>query len=675
MGYKTDTLAINGPKVIRHWLQPTSDLDEITITTRKQAAAKSYLQSQNVFTMSSDELLKSACCNLCESFETNPSIDVNFADALTGTRQIKMLGLTSPYILTAIESVPSIRGAAQTYGLSFIPGSWVESIQITKGAGSVVYGFESVTGQINAKLQKPVKDHKLFVNAYAAANGRLELNTHFNTKINDKLFTGLYIHGNSRDQKFDKNDDSFLDVPLDEQINIMNRWQYTDLDKGIVTFFNLRFLNDEKQMGQTNFNPGADKFTTNAWGSEIDTRRLDISGKFSYQNPELTHQNIDLQVNFSTHNQKSYFGQNIYDINHNNIYSRAIYSSILGDSRHKFKTGLNFSYDNYSEKTGVYNNSVDYQRDENGLGAFFEYNYDDLGNFNLTAGIRVDTHNLLGTFVTPRLHLRYTLWGKGALRASAGRAKRSANIFAENQSVFAGSRRVNILNTGGNIYGLNPEIAWNYGISYLQGFNLFERKADVTVDFYQTDFQNQVIVDWENPQEVTFYNLEGDSFANSFQAEFNYNAFKGFDLRLAYKFYDVKTQYKSGKLAKPLTPKHRFFANVAYETKKKENKAQWKFDTTFNWLGEQRFSSTNSNPIQYQLPEYTPTVGTLNAQVTKVFSPKFEVYFGGENITNIKQENPILGANDPFGGNFDTIFVYGPIFGSTYYAGLRFKIK
>ena len=121
--------------------------------------------------------------------------------------------------------------------LSFIPGTWVESIQITKGAGSVVNGFESIAGQINAELQKPTLDDKLFVNAYAAANGRFELNTHLNSKLSDKWSTGLYVHGNLRDQKFDKNDDTFLDMPLQKQVNIMNRWQYTDLEKGFRKFF------------------------------------------------------------------------------------------------------------------------------------------------------------------------------------------------------------------------------------------------------------------------------------------------------------------------------------------------------------------------------------------------------------------------------------------------------
>ena len=671
VGYKTDTLTINSPKYIKHSLQPTDELDQVTVTSRKQATAKSYLKASNTFTVSSDELLKAACCNLSESFETNPSIDVNFADAVSGTRQIKMLGLTSPYILIATENIPSIRGASQAYGLSFIPGTWVESIQITKGAGSVVNGYESMAGQINAELQKPSKDDKLFVNAYAASNQRFELNTHFNTKVSDKWHTGLYLHGNTHQKKHDVNNDNFLDMPLYNQINVMNRWQYTDAENGIVSFFNVRYLNDEKQAGEKDFNPDTDKLTTNAWGSEINTERFEVSGKLGYVNPEIPWQSVGAQMAFSTHNQESYFGLRQYNINQNSLYSNLIYNTIISDSRHKIKTGVSFTYDHYDEKVG----SEVYERTENSVGGFFEYNYDNLEKLNLTAGLRIDNHNRLGFFVTPRVHLRYTPWEKSAFRASVGRGIRSANIFAENQNLFATNRNIVIENAGGKIYGLDPEIAWNFGVSYLQGFNLFGRKADITLDFYRTDFQNQVVADWENPQEIRFYNLKGDSYANSFQAEFNYNAFEGFDMRLAYKHYDVKTQYNSGKLVKPLTPEHRFFANVGYETKQKTNGSQWKFDTTFNWLSEQRYPSTVSSPSEFQRPELSPTIGTLNAQITKVFSSKFEVYLGGENITNVRQDNPIIGADNPFGSNFDTTFVYGPIFGSMYYTGLRYKLN
>ena len=678
VGFKSDTITISENKYIRHVLQASDELDAVEITSRKQATRKSYLQAANTFTVTSAELLKAACCNLAESFETNPSIDVNFADAISGSKQIKMLGLNSPYILIATENIPAIRGASQAYGLSFIPGTWVESIQITKGTGSVVNGFESIAGQINAEMVKPTTDDKLFVNLYGASSERLELNTHINTKVSDKWSTGLYVHGNTHQEKHDVNDDGFLDMPMYNQINVMNRWQYTNPEKGVVSFINLRYLNDEKQAGQVDFDPQRDKGTTNYWGSAIDTERFEITTKLGYVNPEIPYQSLGFQTAFSHHQQDSYFGLNQYDIKHNSFYSNLVYNSIISDSRHKIKTGVSFTYDHYNELVNNHNNALlnntTYKRTENSVGGFFEYAFDNLDKLSLTAGMRVDQHNKLGFFVTPRLHVRYTPWEKSALRASIGRGKRSANIFAENQNIFSSSRQINILNSEGKIYGLDPEIAWNYGISYLQGFNLFDRKADVTFDFYRTDFQNQVVVDWENPYEVNFYNLEGDSYANSFQFEFNYNAFEHFDVRMAYKYYDIQTDYISGKLEKPLVPKHRLFANASYETEIKNN-GQWKFDATYNWLSGQRFPSTDLSALQFQLADETPTVGTLNLQVTKVFSPKFEVYLGGESVTNVRQDNPVVSADNPFGSNFDSNFVYGPIYGSMYYAGLRFRIK
>lgn len=670
VGYKTDTLTITSLKEIHHFITPEGQLDEVVINNKRKAIQKSFLKTQNTYTVNKDELLKAACCNLSESFETNPSIDVSFSDALTGTKQIQMLGLTSPYLLFTQENVPSIRGASQAFGLTFTPGTWVESIQITKGAGSVVNGYESISGQINAELVKPFSDNKLFLNAYSSLNGRLELNTHINQKLSEKWQTGLYIHGNYRGEKFDKNNDNFLDAPIANQINVMNRWQYTDAEKGWISFINFRYLEDNKQTGEIDFDTKNDRGTTNAWGSEIETKRIEASAKLGYVFPELPFQSFGLQLAYSNHQQDSYFGLNVYDIEHQSVYGNIMFNSIIGDTRNKFKAGINFSYDKYIEFVNVNN----YNRYEDSYGAFFEYAYDNLNDFSFTAGVRVDKHNFLGTFVTPRLHLRYVPWENAVLRTSIGKGRRSANIFAENQKYFASSRQIKIDKNGGNIYGLNPEVAWNFGVSYLQKFNLFDKKGDITLDFYRTDFSNQVVVDLENPTELSFYNLEGKSIADSFQLEVNYELADRFNLRTAYKYYNVFTDFKSGRFQKPIQAKHRFFANMSYDTELTLDNSQWKFDVTYNLIGKQRLPNTATNPIPYQSSEYSNSYSMVNTQLTKVFSKKFEMYSGIENLTNHKQKNPILASDNPFGANFDTTIVYAPIFGRAIYMGLRFKL-
>lgn len=670
VGYKTDTLHISENRFIKHFLTADSQLSEIRIESRKKTSATSFLSAQNILKISSEELLKAACCNLSESFETNPSIDVNFTNAISGVKQIKMLGLTTPYILITSENIPMTRGAAQTYGMSFIPGTWVESIQISKGAGSVVNGFESIAGQINAELVKPNSDAPFFFNAYANVNGRNELNTHFNKKLNDNISTGLYVHLDSRDKHTDRNQDSFLDLPLSKQFNIMNRWQYNNLEKGLISFLNFRYLKDERDSGQIDHHKNNGNFSSDYWGAQVQTDRLDFSTKFGYVNPNIPYQSLGVQLAYSYHNQDSYFGERAYDIQHNSVYTNLVYNSIISDSRHKIKTGLGFTFDSYYE----FFMANKYSRKEHSTGGFFEYNYDNYDNLNLTLGFRLDSHNLLGFFATPRLHVRYTPWNRAALRFSVGRGKRSANVFAENQNYLASSRSFQFLNSDGPIYGLDPEIAWNYGISFMQGFNLFGRSADIVVDFYKTDFENQVVVDAENPYELRFYNLQGKSYANSLQLEFNMSPLERLNFKSAFKYYDVKVDYINGRLEKPMTARQRFFTNISYESISNSSAQLWRFDATFNRIGRQRFPSTSLSPEEFKRPDYAPAFSTLNAQLTRVFSNKFELYLGGENITDTRQKNPIISAENPFGPNFDSTFVYGPVFGKSFYLGLRFKI-
>ena len=678
IGYKTKTVKVTNSEALHIQLEPQSALEEVVVTQKRANTMKSQWQVANLHTMSSGELLKAACCNLSESFSTNPSIDVNFSDAVTGNKQIKMLGLTSPYILMAEENIPAMRGASQAYGLSFVPGTWIESIQITKGAGSVINGYESISGQINYEIEKPINARPFFLNLYTSEDSRYELNAHTKVKLSDKWATSLLAHGNVRQRKSDHNHDGFIDNPIGNQINLLNRWQYSDAEKGWVSFVNLNYMKDERQAGEINYNPLTDKGTTNAWGSEVNSERFTLSNKTGYVFPDTPYKSIGLQNSFQSHRQDSYFGLNSYDIHQKSWYGNLIYNSIIGNTQHKFATGLSGTYDDYNEQLTTSALAGDFSRIDRSVGAFFEYTYDNSSNFSFVAGVRADSHNNLGNFITPRFHLRYNPWKEATFRLSAGRGKRAANVIAENQQLLASSRQLHIIGgDGGKLYGLNPEIAWNYGASFLQAFKIWGKNAELSVDLYRTHFDNQVVVDLDHsPQQALFYNLDGKSFANSLQAEVSISPAKGLDFKAAYKYYDVQTQFTKGQLEKTLTPKHRWFANIAYETPDthENNHSQWKFDVTFNWLGEQRLPTTATNPLAYRLSDYAPSFATLNAQITRVFSKKFEVYVGGENITNYKQANGILAADAPFGAYFDSTMQYAPAFGQMYYAGLRFKL-
>ena len=669
LGFKQESITIEDMKTYNHTLIEQSDqLDEVVVSKRKKSIQKSYFKTQNIVNVSSEELLKAACCNVSESFETNPSIDVNYSNAITGVKQVRMLGLESPYLLITEENIPMVRGASQVFGLSFIPGPWVESMQITKGTGSVVNGFESISGQINIELQKPMVDEPIFINVFRSNMGRNEMNFHLNRNINNKISTKFFLHADNNNSIHDNNSDGFLDHPNYKGINFFNRWQYINLEKGIVSFLGLRYMKEDKNAGEDVANL---KLKRMPWLSEINTQRFDSNFKFGYVNPNIPYQSIGFQMAYSSHEQNSFFGNRNYNINQDSFYSSFLYNSILGNTMNKFKAGLNFSYDDFEELVDFDNKK--YNRIDKSIGGFFEYSYDNLDKLSLVAGLRYDIHNNIGSFFTPRFHLRFQPLDKSVFRFSIGSGRKSSNIFSENQGVFSSGRNIKILakTARGKFYGLNPEKAWNYGISFRQGFTLNNQEGDVTIDYYITDFQNQIVVDFEKQGELQFYNLEGKSFAKSFQIEIDYSINNNVNLKSAFKNYDVKKQYNSGFKQNPLTPKNRFFINLDYSSNPNENNAQWRFDFTYNWIGKQRLPLHSGQSL---LKGYSPSYVLMNTQLTRVFSEKFDIYLGAENLGSYTQNNPILGNNNPFGTNFDSTLIYAPINGAMIYLGLRLKL-
>tara|TARA_B100001059_G_scaffold119134_1_gene119276 strand:+ start:565 stop:2841 length:2277 start_codon:yes stop_codon:yes gene_type:complete len=685
VGYMNDTLKIDNEysKII---LNKNSNLDEINISFKEKTSSVSLLSSTNLLKISSEELLKAACCNLAESFETTPSIDVNFSDAISGRKQINMLGLASPNILISIENIPSIRGALNAYGLTFIPGTWIESIQIAKGSGSVVNGYESISGQINAELRKPLTDNKFFINSYYNSMERFELNTHYSTKLTEKIDYGLYLHADKKDNRNDHNNDNFGDSPTGQQINILNRFQYTNAIKGLIGFFDINYVGDERVYGEIDYfdpaiMPGPS--VNDSWGGSADSNIIRSTLKFGYVNPEITYRSLGLQLSYSNVDQGADFGNNFHDTRHTSFFSNLIYNSIIGDTRSKIKTGISFTHDIYDESVNNLNTSfLDLDRSEKSIGAYFEYNYDDLDKLNLSAGIRYDHHNIIGNFISPRLHVRYQALPKTTIKISAGKAHRIANLFSENQKLFFSSRLINFTSVNSSsefssydYFDMNPEVAWNYGVSLIQSFKLFDRDSQFVIDYYITDFENRVIIDWESPSNILFYNLSGRSYAKSFQAQFSYPLSNSFDLLFAYKNTDAKTDYISGRLENPLTPSNRFFVNFSYDGPLNDKLRKWKFDLTYNHLGKQRIPSTIQNPEIFRLDPFSSKLDLINSQITRVFSNSFEVYLGVENLTNYKQMDGIISNSDPFSQYFDATMIYGPVSGRMSYLGLRYTIK
>jgi outer membrane receptor for ferrienterochelin and colicins len=660
VGFNSDTISIKNNKTLKVVLSPLQ-LDAVDVFYEKRGTEISYLDPLKVENIGEKELQKAACCNLSESFETNPSIDAVYADAVTGTKQIQMLGLDGKYAQITRESMPDIRGLSTVQGLSYIPGTWIESIQLNKGAGSVVNGFESVTGQINVELKKPEEADPLFVNAYVNQGGRTELNIDAAHRFNEKVSTMLLVHGDIRPIEVDGNNDGFLDFPTGQQINVVNRWKFKG-KKGWASQIGARGIIEDRSGGQFSTEP-EDSTLAQPFNVNWSTKRAEVWGKVGYVFQNAKFRSIGFQGSALYHDYQSTFGGVDYNANQQSGYFNTIFQDILGTTTHKYKAGLSLMYDKYDEQLG----DGSFQRTEVVPGAFFEYAFNYFEKIGVVAGMRADYHNFYGLFFTPRLHVRYEVKDGSVLRLSGGKGSRTSNVISENQAMLASSRQWIILGEEDIPgFGLQQEKAWNFGANFTQEFRLNYRPATFSVDAYHTEFENQTVIDREDPTTLRIYNLEGRSFATSLQAQVDYSIYRGFDLRLAYRWYDVRTDYASGLLKAPLIASHRAFINVSYETK-----SDWQFDATAQWQGQKRIPNTTSSPVQFQMDDYSPDLFLLNAQVTKTWKDNLAIYLGMENITNVKQNNPIISSDNPSSEYFDSSMIWGPVFGRMTYLGFR----
>lgn len=667
IGYQNDTVKAEGHD-IKVILKKSIELKEVEITKKRDESFISTINPIKTEVLTTAELEKNACCNLSESFESNPTVDVSFSDAVTGARQIQMLGLSGTYVQAMVDVLPTIRGLNTTYGFTNIPGAWVESIYVSKGTGSVVNGYESITGQIDVELKKPEETDKAFLNLYGNNEGRAEANFNYRIKLNDHWSTMFLLGGSTLQNKMDGNNDSFIDQPLFTQQHFLNRWKY-DSGKRVESMFGIRYHGDDRQGGDIRFNETYDKLTTNYYGIGINTKRIEAFTKTSLGFYGKEYKSMGLQVSAIHHDQTGYYGLNEYTGEEQTLYTNLIYQNIIGDTRYKFKTGVSFIQDNYDEQFG----SMSLKRNESVPGAFFEFTFDDLKKWTVIAGVRGDYYFESNSsnhpvFYSPRLHARYKISESSTVRASVGRGYHVANIFAENPSLLASSRQIILPEK------LEPEHAWNYGLNYAYCFLINGKEGTLSMDAYRTDFTNQVIVDlYADATKAYFYNLSGNSFSNSLQVELKYELIINLKAKIAWKLYDVQSDYLGGQKQKPLNPSQRGLFNIAYETPN----GKWKFDFTTQYVGTQKLPAYH---VEHQHQDEIPVVSTspsyfrMLGQITFI-AGKWEFYSGVENIGDYMQHNPVLYPDDPFGEYFDTGVVWGPITGRMFYAGLRFAIK
>ena len=672
IGYKSDTIIVSDQsKLLLLVLKSGVDLQEIQIVYYSTGTEISYLNPIKTEILNERSLMKAACCNLSESFETNPSIDVNFADAVSGTKQIQMLGLSGQYAQITKENMPYMRGLAGNYGLTFIPGTWIQSIQLSKGAGSVVNGYESFTGQINTELQNPEHSDKVNFNAYTNENARNEYNLNLSHRLNPKFAISLLSHASFNPLVQDLNKDGFADIPTGKQYNIMNKYAYNS-GKGFEAQFGGSYLKDSRDGGQfkqliNNYND-----TTLLYKIGIDNERWEVYSKTGFVFKNIPATSMGLQLSYLNHDQTNFYGTNNYTGAQKTFYANYIFQGIIKTTDNTYKLGASFLNDDVNETYSLFK----YKRIEQVAGIFLEFAHNSTDKFNVVAGIRADYHNYYGLFFTPRLHLRYAFTKNSVARLSGGRALRTANVFADNAYLMASSREWQIESSDLSLpYGLKPEVGYNYGLNFTQKFKINYRDAYITFDAYRTDFINQVVVDVDNDaQKVLIYNLNGPSYSNTMQFEFNMEPRKRFFVKTAYRYVDTKVNYKQGLLQKTMVSMHRAFINLGYETKNNH----WQFDFTTQYNGTKRLPGTTTNPQEYQRPAYSPEFFNLLGQITyltKINRSDLHIYLGVENALNYKQSNPIVSSDLPFNKYFDASMVWGPIYGRMLYAGVRFKIK
>lgn len=667
-GYYSDTIVITEAKDQEYKivLFPEFVAEEVVITARRANSNVLRLDPRNVEQLTQGELRKAACCSLSESFETNATVEVSLSDGVSGSKRIQMMGLEGRYIQLQFENIPFMHNLDQPFGLSSIPGSWIESIQITKGAGTVVNGYESMAGLINVEYMKPKTIDKLFVNGYTSIQGRGELNVQGGGSLNDKWGTAWFVHGSTVRMDNDRGKDGFRDMPIGETFIGLSRWSYSG--EKMEANFGVKANFSDQQGGQVGYNRYAHQQNQGLYGVGIRNLNVELFSKTGFFFEKNPFSSLGVIAYAKYNDLSAVFGNRALEANEKRGYVNALYETILGTTSHSLKSGVSFVFDELKQvmddRLPTDTSMRTLNRQELVPGVFSEYTYTGVRSV-VVLGARGDYHNLYGWQFTPRANYKFNFTEDLAMRLTTGRGFRVSNYMMDNFSMMS-------TNTPWLVDGdIEPEISWNFGGSLMWDFNLFGKRATWTADFYHTLFTSQLIVDRDESSDyIRMRNLVGKSYSNAFQTDVKIEPISRFEIKLAYKFLDVKSTTGGVLETVLMVPKHRGFINLGYETRNQ----RWAYDLTLSVFGSQRLAQVRYADGTFSQDNKSEAYPILSGQITHRFK-RVEVYLGGENILDYRLDNPIVDVENPFGENFDATRIWAPMFGVNVYAGFRWSIK
>ena len=625
-----------------------STLGEVNISSRRAEGLSRMGGAENGTVAGQDELFRAACCNLGESFVTNPSVDVNYNDAAVGARQIKLLGLSGQYVQMLTENLPTSAGATMPYTLGYVPGAWMKSISVSKGTSSVKNGPQSITGQINVEYLKPEDEPSMQLNLYGDSRLKAEGNVIANVHLNRHLSTNLLAHYEHDFGHHDDNGDLWHDSPAVKQLHLMNRWKYA---KGrYILHAGAGYLQEVREGGQM-------LTVSNPFRVLLNAHRAEGYMKHAFLLNREHNTNIALLANGFTYQMDGTFGPKLYGVDQRNFNSQLVLEHDFTPD-HNFSSGLSLSGDRIDERGTL---ATEYTP-----GVFAQYTY--TPNYKLTAmgGLRIDHSTLYDrTYVTPRLHLKWIPNDHITLRASTGKGYRTPHALAENHYLLASGRTL-------VIDDLPMEEAWNSGISSTIYISAGERNVTVNTEYYYTDFLHQAVVDYNSdPTCIIIADLNGRSFSHTAQVDASYDFSEELNLLMAFRYNYVRCTYGNKLMEKPLQSRYKGLVTLAW----KPMMGIWQVDVTLSLNGGGRM------PKPYTLAdgnaswdEEFPAYPQLSAQLTREFR-HFSLYVGGENLTNYRQPNPIIGADNPWASSFEPTMIWGPVHGIMLYGGVRMKIN